>query len=115
MLARRYHEERCQNRFAAASASSCVASSRSEVAAQGGAVEGSPVGKSARIEARLNVARERDGTGGHERSDTESGHEKTGTGAEKGEHQTFRDELVQDTGTAGAERDADGDLALAGF
>ena len=42
MLARRYHDERCQKRFAAASASSCVASSRSSVAAQAGSRSGSP-------------------------------------------------------------------------
>src|SRR5215210_5967383 len=41
MLARRYHDDRCQNRFAAASASSCVASSRSAPAAHGGAKLGS--------------------------------------------------------------------------
>ena len=42
MLARRYHEDRCQNRFAAASASTCVASSRSSVAAHAGRRSGSP-------------------------------------------------------------------------
>ena len=36
MLARRYHDERCQNRLAAASASAWVASSRSSVAAHAG-------------------------------------------------------------------------------
>ena len=36
MLARRYHDDRCQNRLAAASASDCVASSRSSLAAQAG-------------------------------------------------------------------------------
>ena len=35
MLARRYHDERCQNRLAAASASAWVASSRSSVACPG--------------------------------------------------------------------------------
>jgi hypothetical protein len=54
MLARRYHEERCQKRLAAASASSWVASRRSAVAAHGGA--SMSLGKSARIEARLNAS-----------------------------------------------------------
>ena len=44
MLARRYHEERCQKRFAAASASAWVASSASGVACHGGVVDGSSVG-----------------------------------------------------------------------
>ena len=42
MLARRYHDERCQKRFAAASASAWVASSRSSVAAHAGSRSGSP-------------------------------------------------------------------------
>ena len=54
MLARRYHDERCQNRFAAASASACVASSRSSVAAQDGTCEA--VGQSARMLLRLNAS-----------------------------------------------------------
>ena len=37
-LARRYHELRCQNRLAAASASACVASSSCSPAAQAGTV-----------------------------------------------------------------------------
>ncbi len=49
MLARRYHDERCQNRLAAASASAWVASSRSSVAAQAGTSDGGrPVGEDAR-------------------------------------------------------------------
>ena len=40
MLARRYHDERCQKRLAAASASAWVASSRSSVAAQAGSGPG---------------------------------------------------------------------------
>ena len=36
MLARRYHDERCQNRLAAASASAWVASSCASSAAQAG-------------------------------------------------------------------------------
>ena len=45
MLARRYHDERCQKRLAAASASACVASSRSSSAAHDGTSGG--VGQSA--------------------------------------------------------------------
>ena len=46
MLARRYHDERCQNRLAAASASAWVASSRSSVAAHDGHERGGrPVGE----------------------------------------------------------------------
>ena len=41
MLARRYHEERCQNRLAAASASAWVASSRSGDACHGACDESS--------------------------------------------------------------------------
>ena len=41
MFARRYHEERCQNRFAAASASPWVASRPSFVACHGAADESS--------------------------------------------------------------------------
>ena len=54
MLARRYHEERCQNRLAAASASPCVASSPAAVASQGAAEASS--GKSAARWARLNAS-----------------------------------------------------------
>jgi len=57
MLARRYHEERCQKRFEAASASSWVASRRSDSAAHGGTTSGSPLaGTSARIAARLKAS-----------------------------------------------------------
>ena len=42
MLARRYHDERCQNRLAAASASAWVASSRSSVGRPRRAASGSP-------------------------------------------------------------------------
>src|SRR5437667_184959 len=45
MLARRYHDERCQNRFAAASASTWVAASRSSVAAQAGRKSGVMAGR----------------------------------------------------------------------
>ena len=41
MCARRYHEERCQKRLAAASASPCVASRPALVACQGAAEESS--------------------------------------------------------------------------
>ena len=44
MFARRYHEERCQNRLAAASASDCVASSEPLVACHGGVAAGSSTG-----------------------------------------------------------------------
>ena len=45
MLARRYHDERCQKRLAAASASDWVASSRSSSAAhEGTSGGGRPVG-----------------------------------------------------------------------
>ena len=54
MLARRYHDDRCQNRLAAASASTCVASSRSSVAAQAGT--SAAVGQSARMSERLNAS-----------------------------------------------------------
>ena len=56
MLARRYHEERCQKRFAAASASAWVASSALGVACQGGVAAGSSVGTSASRCARLNAS-----------------------------------------------------------
>jgi hypothetical protein len=54
ILARRYHEERCQNRLAAASASACVASSASSSAAHDGT--SSALGQSARIDERLNAS-----------------------------------------------------------
>ena len=54
MLARRYHDERCQNRLAAASASACVASSRSSSAAQDGT--SAAVGQSARMSLRLKAS-----------------------------------------------------------
>ncbi len=44
MAARRYHEDRCQNRLAAASASPWVASSEAFVACQGGVAAGSSTG-----------------------------------------------------------------------
>ena len=44
MFARRYHEERCQKRLAAASASPCVASSEAFVACHGGVAAGSSTG-----------------------------------------------------------------------
>ena len=57
MLARRYHDERCQNRLAAASASAWVASSRSSV---GGPGRSAPcavdVGSRRRMDARLNAS-----------------------------------------------------------
>ena len=53
--ARRYHEERCQKRLAAASASAWVASSRSAVAAQGGS-GWLPVPTSFGMFARLNAS-----------------------------------------------------------
>ena len=54
MLARRYHDERCQNRFAAASASAWVASRRSSVAAHDGDERGRrPVGEDAAAVERL--------------------------------------------------------------
>src|SRR5436189_68643 len=54
MLARRYHDERCQNRLAAWSASACVASSWSSVAAQAGTR--TVVGQSAAMSERLNAS-----------------------------------------------------------
>ena len=54
MLARRYHDERCQKRLAAASASACVASRRSSVAAHEGTSEA--VGQSARMLLRLKAS-----------------------------------------------------------
>ena len=54
MLARRYHDERCQNRLAAASASACVASSRSSSAAHDGT--SAAVGQSARMSLRLKAS-----------------------------------------------------------
>ena len=53
--ARRYHDERCQKRLAAASASVWVASSRSAVAAQGGSGS-SPRPTSLGMFARLNAS-----------------------------------------------------------
>ena len=52
MLARRYHDARCQKRLAAASASAWVASSRSSSADHGA----SSPGWSARMLARLNAS-----------------------------------------------------------
>src|SRR6478752_4502671 len=54
MLARRYHDERCQNRLAAWSASDWVASRRSFVAAQAGTR--AAVGQSARMSLRLKAS-----------------------------------------------------------
>ena len=54
MLARRYHEARCQNRLADASASSWVASSRSSCASH--SASSAVAGKSARMLARLNAS-----------------------------------------------------------
>src|SRR6476620_1522049 len=54
MLARRYHDERCQNRLAAWSASDCVASRRSSEAAQAGTR--TAVGQSARMSLRLKAS-----------------------------------------------------------
>ena len=56
MLARRYHDERCQNRLAAASASAWVASRRSVVGRPGGAPSAAAIGKSARMALRLNAS-----------------------------------------------------------
>src|SRR6476661_6665764 len=54
MLARRYHDDRCQKRLAAASASDCVASSRSLLAAHEGT--SAAVGQSASMALRLNAS-----------------------------------------------------------
>ena len=54
MLARRYHDERCQKRLAAASASVWVASSWSSSAAHVGT--SAALGQSARIDERLNAS-----------------------------------------------------------
>src|SRR6478735_2609586 len=54
MLARRYHDERCQKRLAAASASVCVASRRSSWAAHAGTA--AAVGQSAWMSDRLNAS-----------------------------------------------------------
>src|SRR4051795_6670857 len=54
MLARRYHDERCEKRLAAWSASVWVASRRSASAAQDGT--SAAVGQSAAMSARLNAS-----------------------------------------------------------
>ena len=54
MLARRYHDERCQKRLAAWSASACVASRWSSWAAQAGT--SAAVGQSAAMSERLNAS-----------------------------------------------------------
>ncbi len=54
MLARRYHDDRCQKRLAAASASDWVASSRSSLAAHDGTR--AAVGQSASMALRLNAS-----------------------------------------------------------
>ena len=53
-LARRYHDDRCQKRLAAASASAWVASRRSSVAAHDGT--SAAVGQSAWMSLRLNAS-----------------------------------------------------------
>ncbi len=55
MSARRYHDERCQKRLAAASASAWVASSRAASARYGASAAGS-IGRSARMFSRLNAS-----------------------------------------------------------
>ena len=57
MLARRYHDERCQNRLAAASASVCVASRLLAGRGPGGqGLAGVDVGSSGAMWARLNAS-----------------------------------------------------------